>query len=89
LIGNYIRVGTRRGKIVYLVIKFDTMPTKVSERNLILSIALFTIAIILLVNAKLFNAPVEISEKGIAFIVIGITAAAFALRYFKKAVVKL
>jgi uncharacterized membrane protein YiaA len=65
------------------------MPTKVSERNLILSIALSAIAIALLFSAKLFNAPVQISEKGIAFIVIGITAAAFAARYFKKAIVKI
>ena len=65
------------------------MPTKVSERNLLTSVVLFTIATTLLFSAKLFNAPVQISEKGIAFIVIGLTAAAFAVKYVKKAIVKI
>lgn len=64
------------------------MPTKVSERNLLISVALFAIAAALLFNAKLINAPVEISEKGIALIVSGITVTAFAIKFFKKAVVK-
>lgn len=64
------------------------MPTKVSERNLILSIVLFAIAIILLFSAQLFDAPVKISEKGIVFILLGIASAAFAVSYFKKAVEK-
>jgi hypothetical protein len=60
------------------------MPTKVSERNLILSIALSTIAIALLFSAKLFYAPVKISEKGLVFIVLGMIAATFAVKFFKK-----
>jgi hypothetical protein len=65
------------------------MPTKLSERNLILSVILFVIAIILLFNAKLFNVPVRISEKGIAFIVLGITAILFSFRFFKKVIIRL
>jgi uncharacterized membrane protein YiaA len=71
-----------------LVTKLYVMPTKVSERKLLTSIVLFTIASTFLFSAKLFNGTVKISEKGIAFIVIGITAAAIAVSYFRKAVEK-
>jgi hypothetical protein len=64
------------------------MPTKVSERNLLISIAIFLIAITLFFSAKLFNAPVRISEKGIAFIVLGLAAVVFAIRFLKKAIVR-
>lgn len=47
------------------------------------------IAIILLFNAKVFNAPVRISEKGIAFIVLGIAAILFSFRFFKKVIIRL
>jgi hypothetical protein len=64
------------------------MPTKVSERNLILSVAIFVIAIALLFNAKLFNAPVKISEKGILFIVLGATLSLVSIKLFKKAILR-
>jgi hypothetical protein len=44
------------------------MPTKLSERNLLISIALFANAFTLLFCAKLIKAPVQISEKGIGYI---------------------
>ncbi len=64
------------------------MPTKVSERNLLGSLAFLAIAFSFLFNAKLFTAPVTISEKGIVFIVLGLAAIAFSIRYFKKVITK-
>jgi hypothetical protein len=60
------------------------MLTKLSERNLLISIVIFGIAVFLLFSAKLFNAPVIVSEIGILFIVLGITAVVFAIRIFRK-----
>jgi hypothetical protein len=65
------------------------MPTKLSERNLLIGIALFATACTLIFCAKLIKAPVQMSEKGIGFIVIGIIAALFAVKYLKKAIVKI
>jgi hypothetical protein len=62
------------------------MPTKVSEKNLLLSLTLFATAIALLFSAKLFNAPVIISEKGILFILLGIIAVLFSIKFLKKAI---
>jgi hypothetical protein len=64
------------------------MPTKVSERSLVASIALFATAITLLFNAKFFDAPVRISEKGIALIALGILLFLFSIRLLRKAVVR-
>lgn len=62
------------------------MPTKVSERNLLLSTVLFVTAIALLFSAKLFKAPVEISEKGIAIVAMGIIAVLLSIKLFKKGI---
>jgi|GEM_PF-6646088 len=64
------------------------MRTKLSERNIILSLILFIVAIALLLTAKLFNGPVRISEKGIVFIVLAIMLSLFALRLLKKSIIR-
>jgi uncharacterized membrane protein YiaA len=64
------------------------MPTKVSEKKLFFSVVLLTGAIMFLLNANLFNAPVRISEKGIAFVFAGIVLLTISIRLLRKAVVK-
>jgi hypothetical protein len=65
------------------------MPTKVSEKNLLLSLTLFATAIVFLFSAQLFTAPVIISEKGILFILLGIIAVLFSIRFLKKSISRL
>jgi hypothetical protein len=56
---------------------------------LLLSLTLFATAIVFLFSAQLFTAPVIISEKGILFILLGIIAVLFSIRFLKKSISRL
>jgi hypothetical protein len=64
------------------------MPVKVSEKKLILSLLFLAGAIILILNANLYNKPVHISEKGIAFVSAGIMLLAISVRLLRRSFLK-
>jgi hypothetical protein len=63
------------------------MPTKLSEKKLLLSILLLIGAVVLFVNIKLFNAPVQISEKGILSIFLAGSLLTISIKLLKAAFV--
>jgi hypothetical protein len=64
------------------------MPTKASEKKLLLSALLFISAAYFLVYTKVFNAPVQISEKGILFIFLAAFLLIASIKLLKRTFIK-
>ena len=64
------------------------MPTKVSERKLFASIFLFAIALLVLLNVRLFASPVHVSEMGLLRLVLAFALLLLAAKLLKRAFVK-
>ena len=65
------------------------MRVKITEKRLFSGLALLAASILLLFNATLINAPVRLSEKGIAFILIAAVAFIFSIRLMGKSSVNI
>lgn len=64
------------------------MPTKVSEKKLFANIILLVSSVVLLTQVNLFNAPVRVSEKGLAMIAVSVMLMMAAVGLLKRAFVK-
>ena len=64
------------------------MPTKVSEKKLFASVVLFISSFVLLFQVKLFDTPVRVSEKGLAFVIVSIVLMVVAVSLCKRAFTK-
>ena len=71
-----------------LSFKINYMPTKVSEKRLVIAIISFVSSMVLLANATLFDAPVRVSEKGLLYFIIAFALIFFSLSSFRRSIVK-
>jgi len=64
------------------------MPTKVSEKKLLVSLFLLAGALFLFFTARLTNAPVHVSEKGLVAMAGAIVLLIMSIRLFSRVVQK-
>lgn len=65
------------------------MPTKISEKKLVVSILCFVAALVIFMKTPVITTPVRISEKGLLLCVVAVGLLVFAIRFFKQSVSKI
>lgn len=65
------------------------MATKLSEKKILPGILLLIGAIVILLNIKIFRAPVQVSEKGILVTFLGILLFAASIKLLKRSFIKI
>jgi hypothetical protein len=65
------------------------MPTKISEKKLVVGIISFVPGLIILLNTTLVSTPMQVSEMGILLSVFGVALIVLGIRFFKKAIIKM
>jgi uncharacterized membrane protein YiaA len=64
------------------------MKRKLSEKRFLLSILLLIGATVLLLKAGIFNAPVQVSEKGILLMLLGMSFFVTSVKLLKQSLIK-